>query len=160
MSDAICFAHDLTTRVWRWCIPWSSLWFGLVFALRPQLPKHIRGGWSHYTDTSEPVDGGVQLWTTKTILSVKMDWENSLTLLWPELGSSPIPSDPQSDSNRLRHRLGPGVVLHNASKVIGVHRGILSFSSWYSSPLLTSLQACRGKDWWRFLVPCVRLITM
>jgi hypothetical protein len=20
-------------------------------------PKHIRGGWSHYTDTSEPVDG-------------------------------------------------------------------------------------------------------
>jgi hypothetical protein len=28
-------------------------------ALRPQTPKHIRGGWSHYTDTSEPVDGGV-----------------------------------------------------------------------------------------------------
>jgi hypothetical protein len=36
-------------------------WFGLVIALRPQTPKHIRGGWSHYTDTSEPVDGGVQL---------------------------------------------------------------------------------------------------
>jgi hypothetical protein len=34
---------------------------GLVSALRPQTPKHIRGGWSHYTDTSEPVDGGV-LW--------------------------------------------------------------------------------------------------
>jgi hypothetical protein len=33
--------------------------FGLVIALRPQTPKHIRGGWSHYTDTSEPVDGGV-----------------------------------------------------------------------------------------------------
>jgi hypothetical protein len=32
---------------------------GLVVALRPQTPKHIRGGWSHYTDTSEPVDGGV-----------------------------------------------------------------------------------------------------
>jgi hypothetical protein len=32
---------------------------GLVIALRPQTPKHIRGGWSHYTDTSEPVDGGV-----------------------------------------------------------------------------------------------------
>jgi hypothetical protein len=32
-------------------------WFGVVFALA----KHIRGGWSHYTDTSEPVDGGVQL---------------------------------------------------------------------------------------------------
>jgi hypothetical protein len=29
----------------------------LVIALRPQTPKHIRGGWSHYTDTSEPVDG-------------------------------------------------------------------------------------------------------
>jgi hypothetical protein len=28
-----------------------------VIALRPQAPKHIRGGWSHYTDTSEPVDG-------------------------------------------------------------------------------------------------------
>jgi hypothetical protein len=33
--------------------------FGLAIALRPQTPKHIRGGWSHYTDTSEPVDGGV-----------------------------------------------------------------------------------------------------
>jgi hypothetical protein len=29
----------------------------LVIALRPQTPKHIKGGWSHYTDTSEPVDG-------------------------------------------------------------------------------------------------------
>jgi hypothetical protein len=27
--------------------------------LPPQTTKHIRGGWSHYTDTSEPVDGGV-----------------------------------------------------------------------------------------------------
>jgi hypothetical protein len=36
-----------------------------------------------------------------------MDRENSLTLLWPEWGSNPIPSDPQSDSNRLRHRIGP-----------------------------------------------------
>jgi hypothetical protein len=80
---------------------------GLVFALRPQTPKHIRGGWSQYTDTSEPVDGGVQLWTTRTILSVKMDREHSLTLLWPEWGSNPIPSDPQSASNRLYRRLGP-----------------------------------------------------
>jgi hypothetical protein len=32
-------------------------WFGLVNALRPQTPKHIRGGWSHYTDISESVDG-------------------------------------------------------------------------------------------------------
>jgi hypothetical protein len=31
--------------------------FVLVIALRPQTPKHIRGGWSHYTDTSKPVDG-------------------------------------------------------------------------------------------------------
>jgi hypothetical protein len=27
-----------------------------VIAFRPQT-QHIRGGWSHYTDTSEPVDG-------------------------------------------------------------------------------------------------------
>jgi hypothetical protein len=33
------------------------IWFGLVIALCPQTPKHMRGGWSHYTDTSEPVDG-------------------------------------------------------------------------------------------------------
>jgi hypothetical protein len=32
-------------------------WFGLVIALRPQTPKHIRGGWSYYTDTSEPLNG-------------------------------------------------------------------------------------------------------
>jgi hypothetical protein len=72
---------------------------GLVIALRPQTPKHIRGGWSHYTDTSEPVDGGegtLQLLTTRTVLSVKMDKENSLTLLWPEWRLNPIPaSDPQ-----------------------------------------------------------------
>jgi hypothetical protein len=36
-----------------------------------------------------------------------MDRENSLTLLWPEWGSNPVPSDPQSDSNRLRQS-GPG----------------------------------------------------
>jgi hypothetical protein len=35
----------------------ERVWFGLVIAVRPQTPKHIRGGWSHYTDTSEPVDG-------------------------------------------------------------------------------------------------------
>jgi hypothetical protein len=63
-------------------------WFGSCFS--PQTPKHIRGGWSHYTDTSELVD-------TRTILSVKMDRENSLTLLLPEWGSNPIPSDPQSE---------------------------------------------------------------
>jgi hypothetical protein len=31
--------------------------FGFVIALRPQTLKHIRVGWSHYPDTSEPVDG-------------------------------------------------------------------------------------------------------
>jgi hypothetical protein len=31
--------------------------FGFVIDLRPQTTKHVRGGWSHYTDTSEPVDG-------------------------------------------------------------------------------------------------------
>jgi hypothetical protein len=32
-----------------------------VIALRPQTPKHLRGGWSHYTDTSEAFHGnGVQ----------------------------------------------------------------------------------------------------
>jgi hypothetical protein len=30
---------------------------GLVITLRPQTPKHSRGSWSYYTDTSEPVDG-------------------------------------------------------------------------------------------------------
>jgi hypothetical protein len=29
----------------------------LVISLHPQTPKHIRGGWSHYTDTSEQVHG-------------------------------------------------------------------------------------------------------
>jgi hypothetical protein len=29
----------------------------LVFASRPHTPKHIRGNWSHYTNTSEPVEG-------------------------------------------------------------------------------------------------------
>jgi hypothetical protein len=28
-----------------------------MVALRPHTPKQTRGGWSHYTDTSEPVDG-------------------------------------------------------------------------------------------------------
>jgi hypothetical protein len=29
----------------------------LVITLLQQTPKHIKGGWSHYTNTSEPVDG-------------------------------------------------------------------------------------------------------
>jgi hypothetical protein len=99
---------DLCYLTWRnyycisrlWAFAFCGRWFCFVIALRPQTPKRIRGGWSHYTDTSEPVDGGVgtlRLWTTRTILSVKMDRENRLTLLWPEWGSSLIPSDPQSE---------------------------------------------------------------
>jgi hypothetical protein len=33
----------------------------LVIALRPQTPKLIRGGWSHCTDTSEPVPARAKL---------------------------------------------------------------------------------------------------
>jgi hypothetical protein len=43
-------AHSKT--IWKTCFT-----LDLVFALRPQTPKHIRGGWSHYTDTSNSVDG-------------------------------------------------------------------------------------------------------
>jgi hypothetical protein len=55
--------------------------------------------WFRQTGITIPGNGGVetlQLWTTRTILSVKMDRENSLTLLLPECGSNPIHSDPQS----------------------------------------------------------------
>jgi hypothetical protein len=31
--------------------------FVLVIAFRTRTPKYVRGSWSHYTDTSEPVDG-------------------------------------------------------------------------------------------------------
>jgi hypothetical protein len=44
--------------------------FSLVIALRPQTPEHIRGGWSHYTDTSEPVDGNGA--TKKLSLSIQI----------------------------------------------------------------------------------------
>jgi hypothetical protein len=38
---------------------WTQNWFNLdlVIALRPKTPKHVRYGWSHYFDTSEPVGG-------------------------------------------------------------------------------------------------------
>jgi hypothetical protein len=43
--------------------PVEARTFGLVLVitLRPQTLKHIRGGWSHDTDTSEPVDGNGDL---------------------------------------------------------------------------------------------------
>jgi hypothetical protein len=39
------------------CADGVGVGVGLVVALRPQTPEHIRGDWSHYTDTSEPVVG-------------------------------------------------------------------------------------------------------
>jgi hypothetical protein len=35
-----------------------------MVALRPHTPKHIRGAWPHYTDTSEPVEVmGLKIWS-------------------------------------------------------------------------------------------------
>jgi hypothetical protein len=73
----------------------TALLFSLVTALRPQTPNHIRGGWPQYTDTNEPVDGGVgslQLWTPRATLSVNLclGWvwnaaeEPTAGHLWPE----------------------------------------------------------------------------
>jgi hypothetical protein len=40
------------------------VWFWLLLYAH-QTPKHIRGGWSHYTDTSKPVDanGAITTWS-------------------------------------------------------------------------------------------------
>jgi hypothetical protein len=46
-------------KEWSHCIITFLLFSGnrkgkeRMVALRPHTPKHIRGGWSHYTDTSE-----------------------------------------------------------------------------------------------------------
>jgi hypothetical protein len=53
-SNAQIKRHQIECR----CEGTGGGWFDLVVALRPQTPKRIRGGWSHYTDTSKPVDGG------------------------------------------------------------------------------------------------------
>jgi hypothetical protein len=45
----------------------------LVIALRPQTPKHVRGGWSHYTDTSEPTDGN----KVKNMVTVESRFQTS-----------------------------------------------------------------------------------
>jgi hypothetical protein len=35
-----------------------------MVALHPHTPKHIRDGWSHYTDTSKPVEVmGLKIWS-------------------------------------------------------------------------------------------------
>jgi hypothetical protein len=56
-----------------------SVGFGYCFT--PQTPKHIRGGWSHYTDTSEPVDGnGAQNMVAVQSNQRPFDhWPNALT---------------------------------------------------------------------------------
>jgi hypothetical protein len=62
------------------------VWFGFVIALRPQTPKHIRGDWSHYTDTSEPVDGNgaqnmvtVQSWFRDLLITSPRSLPTALT---------------------------------------------------------------------------------
>jgi hypothetical protein len=42
----------------------------LVIAVRQQTPEHIRGDWSHYTDTSEPVDSN----GAKNMVSVQSEF--------------------------------------------------------------------------------------
>jgi hypothetical protein len=42
---------------WEWGVEIGLV--ALAIALRPQTSKHIRGGWLHYTDISEPVDEAV-----------------------------------------------------------------------------------------------------
>jgi hypothetical protein len=49
-------------KLWdaKFCVKVTGMWggkIGLIIALRQQTLKHIRGGWSHYTDTSKPADG-------------------------------------------------------------------------------------------------------
>jgi hypothetical protein len=57
----------------------------VVIALRPQTLKQIRGGWSHYTDTSKPVDGNpwgskYGHWPIRISNQVPFDhWPNALT---------------------------------------------------------------------------------
>jgi hypothetical protein len=46
-----------------------TIFLGLVIALLPQTPKHIRGGWSHYTDISELVHGIGKAQNMVTVLS-------------------------------------------------------------------------------------------
>jgi hypothetical protein len=75
-----------------------DLWAHLSTTIRVLRPHPPLVSWQ--TGIIIPGNGGVgtlQLWTTRTILSVKMDRENSLTLLLLEWGSNPIPSDPQSE---------------------------------------------------------------
>jgi hypothetical protein len=55
MSCYLYYVYNAAFRFNDQC--WFMVVLSLVIALRPQTPKHIRGCWSHDTDTSEPVDG-------------------------------------------------------------------------------------------------------
>jgi hypothetical protein len=49
-----------------------------MVALRPHTPKHVRGGWSHYTDTSKP-DGGYGAQNMVTVQSRSRTSDLSIT---------------------------------------------------------------------------------
>jgi hypothetical protein len=68
--------------------------YAMVIALRPQTPKHIRAGWSHYTDTSEPAEI-MEEYSEPPEQSCLLRWTEkiaSLTLIWSKWGSNPIPN--------------------------------------------------------------------
>jgi hypothetical protein len=68
-NGIVLFARDMDgselSQPWVWHSNRFSLYMlVLVIAFRPQTPKHIRGGWSHYTDTSESVEVmGLKIWS-------------------------------------------------------------------------------------------------
>jgi hypothetical protein len=62
VSPEVCFYTPVMVAIYASAdfVPMAvDVWLGvvLVIALRPHTPKYIVGGWSHYTDTSEPVNG-------------------------------------------------------------------------------------------------------
>jgi hypothetical protein len=76
----------------------------LVIALRPQTPKPIRGGWSQYTVTSEPVDGnGAQ--NMVNVQSVFRPRDLSIT------GPTRLPPALTGEKERVRKELDVG---HNS----------------------------------------------
>jgi hypothetical protein len=53
----VCMCMCVCVRAHARVCGFVNVLVGLVIALRPHTPKHIRGGWSHSTDTSEPIVG-------------------------------------------------------------------------------------------------------
>jgi hypothetical protein len=65
-----------------------KVWLGFVISLRPQTLKDIKGGWLHYSDTSEPVDGnGAQLKSGHCPIRV---WNQRPFDHWPNALTEPI----------------------------------------------------------------------